>query len=205
MTDRLTAYRDDGPLTRLAVDRVRLPVSELPLTIGATAALVAGFAADGTTTGTPSVVGVTTLLLAGGLAGAARHRSRAGWLVPPLLRAGEYGAIAVLAHRAGQPAQTLAYVLLAVVAFHHYDIVYRLRHQGIAPPRIITALGAGWEGRTLLVLVATLMDVLTQTLAGLAVWCCLLFLSESLRSWSMFARDATGRSAVGLDAGEGAI
>jgi hypothetical protein len=130
---------------------------------------------------------------------------RGRWLVPPLLRAGEYGVITVVALRAGQTAQVLAYALLAVVAFHHYDIVYRLRHHGTAPPRIVTTLGGGWEGRALLVTVAALGDVLVPMLAGMVAWCGVLFLSESARSWSRFARDATRRTGIGITTGEEAI
>lgn len=202
MTDPLTAYRDDGPLARLAARAFAVPASSLLLTILGVVAAAAGLLADHATTGTASVVGIAVLVLAGVLGGAGRRSTRVQWLVPPLLRGGEYGVIAVLAHRTGYTETWLAYALLAVVAFHQYDIVYRLRHQLVAPAATITILGGGWEGRTILMTVATLSGALTPVLVGVIVWCGALFVSESMRSWVVLALDETRRSHVGVEVEE---
>lgn len=72
------------------------------------------------------------------LAGAAVARPLKGtldWLVPPFFRAGEYVTILVLAARADVPgALPAAFGLVAAVAYHHYDTVYRIRG-GTGAPR----------------------------------------------------------------------
>ena len=42
-----------------------------------------------------------------------------------------------------------AFALLCALAFRHYDLVYRLRHRGVAPPRWLDRAGGGWDGRLL--------------------------------------------------------
>ncbi|MPZ71931.1 MAG: hypothetical protein GEU74_01665 [Nitriliruptorales bacterium] len=119
----------------------------------------------------------------------ARHRL--AWLVPPLLRAVEYGGIAVLGWRAGASGLGATYALLAAMAFRHYDIVYRLRHQAAPPPAWVGTAGLGWDGRVVVVLAAALTDVYVPTAIGLAVWCGALFVAESVTSWVRVARDPT--------------
>ena len=55
------------------------------------------------------------------------------WLVPPLLRLVEYGSLIALTAAADPDALPVCFALLGVLAFHHYDTVYRLRHQRLAP------------------------------------------------------------------------
>ncbi len=54
-----------------------------------------------------------------------------------------------------------------VVVFHHYDTLYRALG-GSAPPRWLVMVGLGWDGRTILVLVAALLGA--SSLAGLLTW-----------------------------------
>ena len=63
----------------------------------------------------------------------------------------------------------LCFALLAVLAFHHYDTVYRLRHQRLAPPAWLRAAGGGWEGRVLVACVLALAGVLGPGLLVAAV------------------------------------
>ncbi len=201
MTDLLQAYRDDGPLAR-AVGARAVPLPSLLLTVFAAGAVAVGLAADGSAIGAWSVLGISLFLVLGMLGGAGRPNPRVQWLVPPLLRAGEYGIVAVLTLRADPAALWLAYTLLAVVAFHQYDIVYRLRHQRKAPSELVTLLGGGWDGRTLIVSVAALSGALGPVLAIMATWCGVLFVSESMRSWVTLALDETRRSHVGTEVEE---
>lgn len=200
MTGLLEHYRDDGPLARLVGHGPRLRVPSLTITVLGLLAAAAGLLIDGgTRTGPASVIGITAfVLLATAGAAASRHR-RIQWLVPPMLRAGEYGVVATLAWRAGTPEVWLAYVLLSVVAFHHYDIVYRLRHQRTAPSHLVTQLCGGWEVRTIVVTVAALAGVLTPVLIALTAWCGALFVSESMRSWVVLALDESRRTHVGAE------
>ncbi|MFD3373633.1 DUF5941 domain-containing protein [Streptomyces sp. NPDC058697] len=109
------------------------------------------------------------------------------WLVPPLFRAAEYGTVLVLAAKADvNGALPAAFGLVAAVAYHHYDTVYRIRGNAGAPPHWLVRAIGGHEGRTLLVTV--LAALLTATdfkvaLTALAVAVALVVLVESIRFW----------------------
>lgn len=199
MIDLLTAYRDDGPLAQMVARAGRFRLQSLAITFAGVVAAGVGLAVDGPSTGAASLTGIAAFLVLGMIGGAARRHPRVQWLVPPLLRAGEYVIVALLAWRAGTPATWLGYVLLSVVAFHHYDIVYRLRHQRTAPSPTVSLLCGGWEGRTLLITVAAVAGVLAPVLVAAAAWCGALFVSESMRSWVILALDETRRAHVGSE------
>jgi hypothetical protein len=124
---------------------------------------------------------------------------RLGWLVPPALRVIEYGAIVALTAVADSDAMPACYALLAVLAFHHYDIVYRLRTQGQAPPAWVGMAGGGWDGRLIAVAVVALVagDALGVLLLVAAVVLGALFAGESIASWRGFAHSE--RTAEYLD------
>ncbi|MEU9124817.1 DUF5941 domain-containing protein [Streptomyces sp. NPDC048506] len=124
------------------------------------------------------------------LAGAAVSRPLKGaldWLVPPLFRVGEYTTILVLAARSDAPgALPAAFGLVAAVAYHHYDTVYRIRGGTGAPPRWLVRATGGAEGRILVVTVlaaALSPSGFTIALTALAVVLALLVLIESIRFW----------------------
>ncbi|MFD5496048.1 DUF5941 domain-containing protein [Streptomyces sp. NPDC001812] len=109
------------------------------------------------------------------------------WLVPPFFRAAEYGTVLALAAHAGvNGALPAAYGLVAAVAYHHYDTVYRIRGDaGAPPPWLVRAIG-GHEGRTLTVAVLAALLTASQftvALTALAVAVALLVLVESIRFW----------------------
>lgn len=116
-----------------------------------------------------------------------RLTAQLGWLVPPTYHALEYGiAIALAAEVHG--AMPLAFVYLAAVVYHHYDIAYRIR--AAAPvPRWLTVNGAlGFEGRVIILVVASFIPatpahhVLTYVFLALAVYLWVLYLAESVLS-----------------------
>ncbi|MBD3931214.1 CDP-alcohol phosphatidyltransferase family protein [Streptomyces chumphonensis] len=176
---------DTGPLAALAA-RLPLPLPALAAA-GAGAALVLGTAlAAPVGSGWPA-------LAAGGyalLSGAAVARPLAGpldWLVPPLFRAAEYGTVLVLAARSEvNGALPAAFGLVAAVAYHHYDTVYRIRGAAGAPPLLLVRAVGGHEGRTLAVALAALWStgatfpVALTVLAGVVA---LAVLAESIRFW----------------------
>ncbi|AKJ09396.1 transferase [Streptomyces incarnatus] len=109
------------------------------------------------------------------------------WLVPPLFRAAEYGTVLALAGKAGvNGALPAAFGLVAAVAYHHYDTVYRIRGNAGAPPAWLVRSIGGHDGRTLLVTVLAAVLTAAQftvALTVLAVAVALVVLVESIRFW----------------------
>ncbi|GHH82606.1 hypothetical protein GCM10018793_42860 [Streptomyces sulfonofaciens] len=140
------------------------------------------------------VVAACVYCAAAGLATARPLKGALDWLVPPFFRAAEYGTVLVLAARAEvNGALPAAFGLVAAVAYHHYDTVYRIRGNAGAPPYWLVRSIGGHEGRTLLVTV--LAAVLTATgftaaLTVLAVLVALVVLAESVRFWISSAAPA---------------
>lgn len=188
MNPTLRAYRDDGALAQ-AARRADLPVSSLAITTIGVVLLVAGNVLPVASVGTASLAGVFAFVLCGVAGAAGRAHPRLEWLVPALVRGGEYGAVLWLASSAGAMALAPAYGLLAGVAFHHYDIVYRLRHLQVGPPRWVAVAGGGWEGRLLVLGLAASVDLLIPIAIIVAVWCTLLYVVESVATWIAVARD----------------
>ncbi|GGW48718.1 MULTISPECIES: DUF5941 domain-containing protein [Streptomyces] len=109
------------------------------------------------------------------------------WLVPPVFRAAEYGMVLILAAKADvNGALPAAFGLVAAVAYHHYDTVYRIRGNAGAPPAWLVRAVGGQEGRTLLVAVlaaALTARQFTVALTVLAVAIALVVIAESVRFW----------------------
>ena len=106
---------------------------------------------------------------------------RWAWAWPALLRLLELGIVAVLALAVFPEAIVLAYWWVAIVAFHHYDVLYRAI-QGQPVPRWLTWAGLGWDGRTVLVLAAALGGLAWFSglmAVGIAVWSLLLMVIAS--------------------------
>jgi hypothetical protein len=95
-------------------------------------------------------------LLSGGarLVPAARRSAwwayRGAWAVPAALRLVELGFVAVVSLVWFPSVTVVAFWWMAVVAYHHYDVLYRAL-QDQAAPRWQVWLGLGWEGRTIAV------------------------------------------------------
>ncbi|MGW7023672.1 CDP-alcohol phosphatidyltransferase family protein [Streptomyces decoyicus] len=195
-TDRaaraLADLADSGPLAELIAGRARgrgrtgsflAPVMAF---LSAAVLLVWVIFQDDPTSWLTVGVAVCSALLAG--AAVARPLKGAlDWLVPPFFRAGEYVTILVLAARADVPgALPAAYGLVAAVAYHHYDTVYRIRGGTGAPPRWLVRATGGHEGRIIVITVlaaALSPSGFTIALTALAVVLALLVLIESIRFW----------------------
>ncbi|MGW3557649.1 DUF5941 domain-containing protein [Streptomyces sp. NPDC000963] len=190
-TDRaaraLADLADSGPLAQAVAKAARRFALPAPVVAFLGAALVLGCALG-------AGPGVTVAAAAGYavLAGVAVARPLKGaldWLVPPLFRAAEYTTVLVLAVRSDSPgALPAAFGLVAAVAYHHYDTVYRIRGGTGAPPAWLVRVTGGHEGRTLLVTVLAALlagrgDDFTLALAALAVAVALVVLVESIRFW----------------------
>ncbi|MET9875071.1 DUF5941 domain-containing protein [Actinacidiphila glaucinigra] len=110
------------------------------------------------------------------------------WIVPPVFRAAEYTTILVLAAVSDvNGALPAAFGLVAAVAYHHYDTVYRIRGGTGAPPRRLVRATGGHEGRALLVTAvaaALAHDTgFTVALTVLAVALAVVVLTESIGFW----------------------
>ncbi|WP_333735757.1 DUF5941 domain-containing protein [Streptomyces sp. IBSBF 2806] len=109
------------------------------------------------------------------------------WLIPPFFRAAEYCTVLILAAKTGGGAALpAAFGLVAAVAYHHYDTVYRIRGNAGAPPAWLVRAVGGQEGRTLLVAVLAALLTASQfevALTVLAVAVALVVLVESIRFW----------------------
>lgn len=133
------------------------------------------------------VGGAVAYAVTSGLALSQPLKGALDWLVPPLFRAAEYLTVLVLAVDADvNGALPAAFGLVAAVAYHHYDTVYRIRGNAGAPPHWLVRAIGGHEGRTLLVTVLAALLAATQfkvALTVLAVTVALLVLVESIRFW----------------------
>ncbi|MFJ3582500.1 DUF5941 domain-containing protein [Streptomyces sp. NPDC090127] len=194
-TDRaaqaLADLADSGPLAEFQARLLRgragavgpLPVAVLGAALMLAAAWYLPF-------GDARLIAVAVIYaMAAGLVAARPLKGALDWLVPPLFRAAEYGTILILAARSEvNGALPAAYGLVAAVAYHHYDTVYRIRGGTGAPPTWLVRTTGGHEGRVLLVtvlaaLLATRGDDFALALTALAVALALVVLVESIRFW----------------------
>jgi phosphatidylglycerophosphate synthase len=188
-TDRaaraLADLADSGPLASFVarVSPARLGAPFL-IALAGTAVLVATLFSGAAWA---PVAGAFVYAIAAGQALSHPLKGSLDWLVPPLFRAAEYCTVLILAAEAEvNGALPAAFGLVAAVAYHHYDTVYRIRgNAGASPAWLVRAIG-GHEGRTLLVTVLAAALTASQfpvALTVLAVAVALLVLVESIRFW----------------------
>ncbi|MEU9223956.1 DUF5941 domain-containing protein [Streptomyces massasporeus] len=195
-TDRaagaLADLADSGPLAQGFAEALKKPARGLPGFTAPVIALLGGLAvvltAALTDFGGPwPAVAAFGYALTSGLAVARPLKGSLDWLVPPIFRAAEYGTVLVLAAQADvNGALPAAFGLVAAVAYHHYDTVYRIRGDAGAPPAWLVRSIGGHEGRTLLVTVLAALLTASQfkvALTALAVAVALVVLVESIRFW----------------------
>jgi hypothetical protein len=168
-TGALPVYRDDGPIaralgaalartttrpadrgaahaTRRAGPAVWSP--ELALVVVGVVPLLAALVVGRDDVSDPVVgAAIAWMVLWAGAASGAPTGGSLRWALLPVLRAAEYAGLLWLAALAGGDALPAAFALLAALAFRHYDLVYRMRLRGDAPPRWLGVLSLGWDGR----------------------------------------------------------
>ena len=191
MTPKLAAYRDDGPLARLlgAVAGGAVTLPPAALIVAGAAPLFTLVAIDGDHASTlVTGVAVAWVFVTAGVSSGRPHTDRFAWAVPALLRLVEYGTLLWIAAIAGGAAPPAAFALLAVIALRRYDAVYRLRLQGAPPPRRVDDLAGGWDGRLVAGWVLLAAGVVPGGFYAIAAFAALLFVGESIRSWSVPAR-----------------
>ncbi|MER7490605.1 DUF5941 domain-containing protein [Streptomyces sp. NPDC126497] len=196
-TDRaaqaLADLADSGPLAQALTGPLKKPARRLPGFTAPAVALLGGLAVVATALltgfgGPWTIVAACGYALTSALAAARPLKGALDWLVPPFLRAAEYGTVLALAAKADvNGALPAAYGLVAAVAYHHYDTVYRIRGDAGASPRWLVRAIGGHEGRTLAVAVLAALLTASQftvALTVLAVAVALLVLVESIRFWA---------------------
>lgn len=209
-TDRaaraLADLADSGPVAELASRTVGTTFPPGAYTaplwaLLATASLFVGPLFAGTAGTWQAVLQAGVYAVFAGCAVARPLKGPLDWLVPPLFRASEYGIILLLAARSGvDGALPAAFGLVAAVAYHHYDTVYRIRGGSGAPPHWLVRVIGGHEGRVLAVTIAAALwhnQGFTIALTALAVALALAVLSESIRFWV-----SSGAPAVHDETGE---
>jgi hypothetical protein len=166
-----------------------LPLSlpPLPATVAAVAPLlVVLFVVSGDDWELPTGLAVLWFLVLGTLGASRDLSARLDWLVPPLLRLAEYVAIARLAFLSDHHALPAAYALIAALAYHHYDVVYRLRHQRRTPARWVGLVGGGWFVRLAYVWCVCAAGVSQPGLFAAAAVLGAAFVVESVVGWTRF-------------------
>ncbi|MER6673961.1 DUF5941 domain-containing protein [Streptomyces sp. NPDC000983] len=195
-TDRaaqaLADLADSGPLAQGLAKALKDRAARLPGFTAPAVALLGGLVLVATAAFTDfggpwPVLGALIYVAASALAVARPLKGALDWLVPPFFRAAEYGTVLALAANAGvNGALPAAFGLVAAVAYHHYDTVYRIRGDAGAPPAWLVRVIGGHEGRTLLVTVLAAVLTASQftvALTVLAVAVALVVLVESVRFW----------------------
>lgn len=194
-------FRDDGPAAR-ALGRVLGPLIPAPgpaLALAGLAPLLAVAALGGGDVPLGVVAAVLAWAVLAESASRGRPARKGVWTEPPLVRMTEYVAFIWLAALEGSHALPAAFALIAALAFHTYDMPYRLRHQGALPPAWVGA--PGWEGR---VAIAYALLALGGLPAGFYVAAGLLgivFVVEAAASW-MAAGRATEADPYGEEGDE---
>jgi hypothetical protein len=185
-------FRDDGPVSRAAGRALgRLPVPAMaPLVLGPLGILALAFTVGENASLAVTAAGVAWLVLTLGFTSGHWPKQSFHWAVPSLVRLGEYATLTWLAATAD--AMPAAFALLAVLAFRHYDLAYRLRHRGETPPAWLNSLAAGWDGRVILAWVLLAAGLLP---AAMYVWAGLLgavSVAETVVAWRRFGRGHGG-------------
>jgi uncharacterized SAM-binding protein YcdF (DUF218 family) len=184
----LLLYRDDGPLAR-ALARLGRGLPPSLLATLAVLPVLAVLAATGAShsRGLLAAVVAWLVLLGGASRGGALGTDRFRWAVPPLLRAGEYATLLWLGAACHRVAP--AFALLVVLAFRHYDLVYRPRYQRRPPAPGVGAAALGWDGRLVAGWILLALDILPAGFYAAAGILGALFVAESVASWRRQGRD----------------
>jgi hypothetical protein len=186
---QLDRMREAGPaaavIARAGSSRPAATVA-LPL-LGAAvlaASMVAAVRTDSAVLLLPGAFAFAVLAALGG------HRPpdpRWGWVVPPVLRAAEYGTVAVAGWACGAGVGAVSYAYLLLVIWHHYDGVYRSRHRLAGGWLSVLAGLGGFEVRTVAVATLAAAGASAYTI-GTAVMAGLLAIVAVMRGRDMWQR-----------------
>jgi hypothetical protein len=186
VNDALALYRDDGPLANALARAGRaLPAPAPALALLAILPLAVAILVEGDTA-SDALAGVVLawLVVVGGLATGRPEAGSFRWLLPPVIRLGEYSALLWIGSLEGADGVPAAFALIGALAFRHYDLVYRLRHRGVTPPRWVDLVGLGWEGRVVLGYLLLVAGLLPWAFFVLAAVLAVVYVAESVAGWT---------------------
>ena len=146
--------RDDGALAR-ALAPLGRRASATPLTI---LSAIPPLALIATGRSHAAMVAAVAWMIVFGGASSGAKTDRFAWLVPGLLRAGEYGLLIWMGGRGG-------FALAFALTLLHYDLVYRPGELGREP---VVRWAGGWDGRLIAALALLLLGALPVGLYILA-------------------------------------
>jgi Family of unknown function (DUF5941) len=186
----LEVYRDDGPLARLLGTIGRgFPLPPIYLIAAGAGPLLALMIARGESATEAAVaIVVGWYVIAAALSRGRPHTDRLRWAVPGVLRLVEYATIVWIGALAGASSRPAAFALLCVLAFRHYDLVYRLRHQGTTPLQWVGDVALGWDGRLVLAYLLWVAGALPEGYFVAACVLAVVFVAESVASWRRWGR-----------------
>jgi hypothetical protein len=193
---------DLGPIARGAGRLARLPGS--PIVWVVAGALLVGCCALVLVNGALAawlalvLVVVGTVLVGCGARPPLQHPL--GWQVPALLWAAEAALVLALVDPLPEAAEWVGYAYLAAVAWHRYDVSYRLRDTGRPAAAWVTAATLGVDGRWLvLALVAVFEGPVQPILAWGALALFAVYAAESASGWRAWARAQGVQASGGAD------
>jgi hypothetical protein len=189
---------DLGPLARTAGRLLRLPLAGLvwvvvgSLLVGVAAVMVVQ--ADSVSWLVPALVAVGIVLVGTGARPPLQHPL--GWQVPALLWAAEAAVVLALVDPLPEAAEWVGYAYLAAVAWHRYDVSYRLRDTGRPAAGWVTAVTLGVDGRWLALAMVAVLD---GPVRGILAWGALalfaVYAAESASGWRTWARAQRAQAA----------
>jgi phosphatidylglycerophosphate synthase len=120
------------------------------------------------------------------------------WQAPAALWVAEAAVVGLVVHHVLAAMSAAAFAYLSAIAYHRYDVVYRLRDTATPPAAWLSLVGGGTEGRILLVLALALVvpEAVVPVLWGLAVVLAALYLGESAWGWRRWIASQARRGAV---------
>jgi hypothetical protein len=187
----LEFYRDDGPIAAAIGAAIggRLRVPAIALLFAAALPGLVAIVIEGDGASHGLVAGaIAWTVLVGGLASSRPLDDRLRWMVPPTLRAIEYGGLLWVASVASASSLPAVFALLCAITYHHYDVVYGLRHRGIPLPRVVHSAGGGWDGRLALGCLLLLVGALPAGFYVMAAAVAALFLGTTISQWRHIGR-----------------
>jgi hypothetical protein len=120
------------------------------------------------------------------------------WQAPAALWVAEGLVVGLLVHHTAGAVSAAGYAFLAAVAYHRYDVLYRQRDTGLAPPAWLGVAGLGVDGRLLVLLAVAWLapGALLGVLWAGAAYLALLYVAESAAGWRRWIATQNEESAA---------